>query len=277
MECDTIAQGHQLLGHILLDLGLPSDVLHAYLDARKLHESIGNPDSTAVAGVCESIAYAYSELGDVDLAFQSLKSATSIYDAAGSIARPRSDAIRAMTCLRAGNAGDALAALQEYWSLQNKTKACIEASQHPKDSGDVMLLARIFRLQGESKEASRLCERAIIMRRDAYGAAGGPKLADSIFFLNQLLDDQGNLYLAAVKLQEIVKMRPGMPEMRPHLARAYWFLANTRVQIGIEKDNPEVVEARRAAWGARSAIEEREWRNEDTDEGYMRLVPWMLW
>ncbi len=271
----TRAEACELFGHILLELALPSAALDAYLKARDFFQVLEGYGSSRIATLCDLIAWTCTELGEVNNAFKSFASATGFKRAQDST--ETTVAIRSIACLRAGAAEDALASLREFWRLRGATQEEIEDSQEPEDSGDIMLLARIFRLQGKLEDACNLCKRTIALRRPKYGATGGPRLADSLFFLSQLLDAEGKPDRAIAKLQEIVEMRPEAPEMRPHRARAYWFLANAKVKMGVLEDSSEVTDARKAARGARSGIERREWQDEDTDEGYMRLVPFLLW
>jgi hypothetical protein len=65
------------------------------------------------------------------------------------------------------------------------------------------------------------------------------------------------------------------PGMRAHLARAFWFLARFEEELGGEKGDFEELRAR--AREVRATVEEREWADEDSDEGFSRLVAWMLW
>ncbi|KAK0616614.1 tpr repeat-containing protein [Immersiella caudata] len=155
----------------------------------------------------------------------------------------RTLAIRAMQRLRAGDADGALDAL------------------------------------GRQTEAKELVSRSIVMRKQAFGQAGGPRVADSLFTLARMLDESGEHVLAARALREVVDMcdrDDGAPVMRPHLARALWFLANVEERLRDDgKAGAEILRAR--ARDLRGRVEEREWEDEDSDEGFSRLVGWMLW
>ena len=63
--------------------------------------------------------------------------------------------------------------------------------------------------------------------------------------------------------------------MRPHLARAFWLSA--RMEAKMDGHEDDVAELSKRAREVRDVIEGREWPDEDTDEGFMRLVSWMLW
>ncbi|KAK4149078.1 P-loop containing nucleoside triphosphate hydrolase protein [Chaetomidium leptoderma] len=267
------AQARRLLGNIFLDLARPRAALAEYEQALALRESLDGPDSPAVADMCDYIAYAYTELDDVDQAFAYIERATGIHKDHDPSKMSRTLTVRAMTCLRAGFAGGALAALFECWRLQGMTYKDMRASNNPQHSGDIMLLGRIFLLQGNAKDAANAIERALAMRRIVYGEDKGPRLADSYFYLTQARGGKGIEGL----VDTLVKQCGQTPEMRAHEARSFWFWANRMVKQGARRDSPDVIGVRERAWRVRSAIGEREWPDEETDEGYMRLVPWMLW
>jgi hypothetical protein len=187
----------------------------------------------------------------------------------------RTLAIRAMACLRAGDAAGALDALRGCWRLQDMDQAQIEASHYPKHSGDVMLLARIYWLQERQGEARELAARSIAMRKSIFGQRACPRVADSLFTVARMLEEGGERVLAAKVLREVVEMCGDAPGMRAHLARAFWFLARFEEQLEGEKEDVEELRAR--AREARATVEEREWADEDSDEGFLRLVAWMLW
>lgn len=155
------------------------------------------------------------------------------------------------------------------------TQEQIEASRYPKHSGDIMLLSRILWLQGNKVDAQEFASRTVTMRRGVYGERGGPRVADSLFTVARMLDDGGELRLAARMLRGVVEISGDAPEMRAHLARALWFSAGMEARIG--DDEEEVASLRERAVAARNSIKEREWADEDTYEGFMRLVSWMLW
>ncbi|CAH0040353.1 unnamed protein product [Clonostachys rhizophaga] len=232
----------------------PHAALAAYKKALEWREFFNGAESTAVADACDSVACSYTEIGDTDNAFTT---------------------IEAMTYLRAGKPDESLAAIVKCWQLQGKTQQEIENSPYPKHSGDIMLLSRIYWLQGKKKQAQELTSHALKMRRGTFGENGGPRVADSLFALARILEDFEEYAHAAQLLSQIVAISGNTPDMRPHLARAYWFLAN--VEAKIDQGDNHAAELRNKARESRKAIDSREWPDDDTDEGFMRLVGWMLW
>jgi tetratricopeptide (TPR) repeat protein len=270
------AQAYRLLGHLSIDLARPRAALAAYQQALTLREQLEGAESPGVADVCDSVACALTELGDVAQASPYLDRATAIHNAHDPTKMSRTLAIRALACLRGGQAEDSLEAIRECWRLQGGlTQEQVEASRYPKHSGDVMLLARILWLQGKKGEAQEFASRTIKMRRGVYGERGGPRVADSIFTVARMLEERGEVVLASRMLKEVVEICGDAPEMKAHLARAFWFSAGMEAKMDGHED--DVAELRERAREARSRIEGREWPDEDTDEGFMRLVSWMLW
>jgi tetratricopeptide (TPR) repeat protein len=269
------AQAYRLLGHVSLDLAQPRAALAAYSQALDLRTQFEAPESPPIADVLDSLACANVEAGNVAAASEQLDRATAIHNAHDASNMSRTLAIRAMACLRAGDAAGALDALRHCWRLQDMDQAQIEASHYPKHSGDVMLLARIYWLQGRRGEARELAARSIAMRKSIFGQRACPRVADSLFTVARMLEGGEERVLAAKVLREVVDMCGDAPGMRAHLARAFWFLARFEEELGGEKGDFEELRAR--AREVRATVEEREWADEDSDEGFSRLVAWMLW
>ncbi|KAL1855080.1 hypothetical protein Plec18170_004496 [Paecilomyces lecythidis] len=270
---ENYAQAYRLLGHIGLDVAQPRAALSAYKKALSLRLEIEESDSPPLADVYDSIACSYAEIGDVDPAFENLSKARAIHYAHNPSHMGRTQVIYAMTYLRAGLPDDALASLQACWKLQGLTKDQIIISKYPKHSGDIVLLSRIKYMKGDKEEAQRLVSRTISMRKGVYGNKG-PRVADSMFILARMLQADGENYLAAKLLREVVDMSRGVPEMQGHLARALWFWAEVESNIGDEK---EAARLRDIAKVERDKIEGREAANGNTDDSFMSLVGWMLW
>lgn len=178
-----------------------------------------------------------------------------------------------MTYLRAGQPDAALTALQKCWQLQGLTEEQIAQSKYPKHSGDIVLLSRIKYAQGLKTEAQELASRTISIRRGHFGDKG-PRVADSMFIVARMLEDSGEMVLAAKLLRGIVDMGKDFPEMQGHLARALWFLARVEERMG---DGRRVEELRVEARAVRDGIQGREVADENTDDSFMGLIEWMLW
>ncbi|WEW59212.1 hypothetical protein PRK78_004681 [Emydomyces testavorans] len=267
------AQAYRLLGHIALDVAQPRAALLAYQRALELRQKLEEPESPPIADVYDSIACSYTEIGNVSQAFSYLSKAAAIHHAHDPSRMARTNAIYAMTYLRAQKPDEALAALKECWRLQRLTQAQIADSKYPKHSGDILLLARIKYAQQQKKEAQQLAARTISIRKGLFGDKG-PRVADSLFTVARMLEADGEDVLAAKMLREIVDMSQGMPEMKGHMARALWFLAAVEERIG---DTIEAGKLRIKAREERDKIHGREPQDEDADDAFMNLVGWLLW
>ncbi|KAI0387825.1 tpr repeat-containing protein [Hypomontagnella monticulosa] len=268
------AQAYRLLGHISLDMARPNAALEAYRKALAIRQKLEEPDSPPIADVYDSIACSYTEAGRTTDAFEFVEKATTIHLRHDASKMARTEAIRALTCLRAGQADESLEALRRCWELQGLTQEQIEKSKYPKHSGDIVLMARIKWQQGHKTEAQELASRTIAIRRGAFGEHGGPRVVDSMFIVGRMLQEKGEDVLAAKLFHEIIGMSGEMMEMKGHRARALWFLANAEEKIG---DSSSAVRLRKEAKEVRSQITSREGEDEDSNEGFMKLVSWMLW
>ncbi|KAH0545465.1 hypothetical protein FGG08_000466 [Glutinoglossum americanum] len=263
----------RLLGHVALDMAQPEAALKAYYETLAARLELVESDSPEIANVYDSIACSYTEMNNVEQAFEYLEKAMRIHDAKGPQGRARTCAILAMTHLRARNPDQALEALKECWQLQNLTEDQIADSKYPKHSGDIVLLSRIQYAKGNKESALQLASRSINIRKGILGNKG-PRVADSMFLVSSMLRDNQKDALAAKLLREVVDMSQGIVDMEGHLARALWALGGMEEEVGNWGEGEEL---RKRARAAREGIEGREGGDEDSDEGFGRLVGYMLW
>ncbi|KAM5466968.1 hypothetical protein MauCBS54593_005587 [Microsporum audouinii] len=269
----TYAQAYRILGHIALDIAQPKAALSAYFQAFTVRELIHGTRSPEVADVYDSIAYSYAEQGKVDDALYYLQKAGDIHNENDPLRMGRTQAIYALTYLRAGRPGDSLNALHHCWKLQNLTEEQVLLSKYPKHSGDIILLSRIKYAQGLKEEAQQLALKTIGIRQGLYGDKG-PRVADSTFIVARMLEAEDENTLAAKLLRSVIKMSKGIPEMQAHLARSLWFLSRVEYKIG---NNSMAEELKMGAREEQNKIRGREGVDEDTDASFMSLAPWMLW
>ena len=112
------------------------------------------------------------------------------------------------------------------------------------------------------------------MRRGLFSGREGPRVADSTFILSRILSAGGKHVLAAKLVRDVVEMCGDLPEMTGHLARALWFLAQAERETG-QDATAGVIKAH--AKQARERMPSCEGSAEDSDDGFMSLVTWMLW
>ncbi len=263
----------RLLGHVVLDLAQPRAALEAYNEALATRLRLVEPDDDSIADVYDSIACSYTEMNDVTGAYEYLDKAKEIRLAGNSERMARTNAVYAMTHLRAGKPDLALEALKDCWQKQNLTENQIAVFRYPKHSGDIVLLSRIHYSQGNNATALELASKSIAIRQGHFGNKG-PRVADSMYLVASMLISDQKASLAAKLLREVVDMSQGMLEMNGHLARALWTLANLENDIGNEA---EAEELRTKAREARARIEGKEAPDDDTDEALGALVGYMLW
>lgn len=263
----------RLLGHVALDLAQPKAALEAYNETLAARLRLVSANDPTIANVYDSIACALTEMGDEVQALAILEKAVAIHKANDPTRMARTDAILAMTHLRAGNAEQALETIQDCWRLQGLTEDQVEKSRYPKHSGDIVLLSRIRYMQGDRDSALELASKSIIMRKGMFGAKG-PRVADSMYHVAKMLADGGKIVSATKLLRDIAEMCPGLIEMRGHHARALWTLA--RLETGVENPD-EIQKLEQEAREIRNSIEGRETEDVDTDEDFAKLVGWMLW
>lgn len=251
----------------------PKVALSAYKKALMVREQIEEPKSPPIADVYESIACSYTELGEVSEAFEYLSKAAAIHRTHNPLHMARTEAIYAMTYLRAGQPAEALTALHRCWRLQGLDEEQIAHSRYPKHSGDIVLLSRIKYAQGLKQEAQTLASRTISIRKGLFGDKG-PRVADSMFQVACMLEADNEDVLAAKLLRTVVEISRSVPEMQGHFARSLWFLAVVESKMG---DNNAAEGLRTEARRERDKIDGREAKDEDTDDAFMNLVGWMLW
>ena len=226
-----------------------------------------------IADVYDSIACAYTEIGDVAQALEILDKAKAIHLGSNPGPMSRILAIYAMTYLRAGKPDDALQALEGCWDLQGKTEEQICQSRYPKHSGDIILLARIYHMQNKKEEALQLASKTITIRKGILGSKG-PRVADSMFIVAVMLRESEKDALARKLLREITDMAQRMVEMQGHLARSLWTLGSILEKTGqIDEGAGLKVSAREV----RSQIQDRETGDNHMEEAFSELVGYMFW
>ncbi|KAF2755485.1 hypothetical protein EJ05DRAFT_502944 [Pseudovirgaria hyperparasitica] len=272
-ESRVYAHVYRLLGHIALDIAQPRAALAAYQRAYEVTELLDGPESIAVGEVLDSLACSCAEIGDVLRARAYLERSDEINQAQNGRTSSRTQAIFALAYLRGHEPEEALDALNLCWRLQGKTGKEIKYSQYPKHAGDIVLYARIKFALGQKDEARQLVLRSIEMRRGIFSSKG-PRVADSLFILARMLEDEAEENAAAKMYREIIDMNCGSAEMKGHLARSLWFLAGVEGRLGRADYASDL---RKLANEERAKIMGREHLDEDTDEAFMSLVGWMLW
>ena len=256
-----------------MDLAQPRAALEAFQETLALRLKLVSPDDPIIANVYDSIACSYTEMDKASKALEYLDMASEIHLACDPRRASRTKACYAMAYERAMDYDKALSALEDCWHLQNRTQESIMTSEYPKHSGDILLLARIRYGQGDLTSALELSSKCVTMRKGILGNKG-QRVADSMFFVATILRKTGKEAAAAQLLREIVNMSLGVKELEAHLARALWNLGNAEEATG---NWDEAANLKVSAKIVRAQIEGRECEDEDTDEGFHKLVTFFLW
>ena len=262
----------RLLGHIALDMAQPKAALEAYNETLAARLKFVSAHDPTIANIYDSVACALTEIGDQFQAFAILDKAVAIHNANDPNRMARTDAILAMTHLRAGNAKQALEAIKHCWRLQGMTEDQLEKSRYPKHSGDIVLLSRIRYMQGERESALELASKSITIRKGTRRQ----RPESSGLNVSRWKDARRWRKIASARklLRDIIEMSQGLIEMRGHRARALWTLARLETKTA----NPdEIQKLQQEARETRDSVEGRETEDVDTDEDFAKLVGYMLW
>jgi tetratricopeptide (TPR) repeat protein len=265
-------QAVRLLGHNALDTAQPTRALGAYTECLEARRKLVDASDPTIANVLDSVACTHVELDNLSEAFAALDEAARIHQQNDPQKMGRTWFIYSMAHLRADDADKSLEALNKCWELQGLTQGEVEKSRYPKHSGDLVLLSRIEAAKGNKELALQLVSTTISIRKDILGNKG-PRVADSMYIVAEMLRDEGRVAVAGKMLREIVEMGKGMLEMRPQVSRALWTLGRIEEGFG---NIPEADRLKAKAKEVRSQIEGREGTDEDSDTGFASLVPWLL-
>ncbi|CAG9994310.1 unnamed protein product [Clonostachys byssicola] len=286
MTPDFLSRMYTLQGHAQIELCHPRAALATLKRVLQIEEDRYGPKSMGVAKACDSIAYAYTEIGNTNEASVFIRRADAIYadkaryfgteGAQQSNMTPRAQAIHSLVHLRAGRIDEAISTLRKFWSERHMTIDCVDPSPDTNYGGDMILFARICWAQGKAVEAQELASYSITMRRAFYGPHGGARVADSLFLVAHIQYYRGLTEISSIVLRRIIDMgETNNRELDPHIARAYWFLARNLESLGA--DAATVLDLRARALTIRHTIRNHEWPTENTDEAFMKLVTYMLW
>ena len=135
-------------------------------------------------------------------------------------------AILAITHLRAGNAEQALKAIQDCWRLQGMTEDNLEKSRIPNtwvtsSCSHAFVICKVIKSQ-----PFELASKSNTMRKDMFRATA-PRVANSIYLIANMLAEGGKVASAIEFLRHIIEMSQGLIEMRGHHARDLWTLARS--------------------------------------------------
>jgi tetratricopeptide (TPR) repeat protein len=173
----------------LLDLDL-AESAHALPPFQKALERLG-PEDPFIAYSLNNIALAYTEMGELQLAFDTHQTAIDLRLKANSDRIGNSYSNMSSLLLRLGRADEAAEILARCPSLKDFTDETFLNTGNPRFSGDMVLLSRIRRAQGRHTEALRLASKALAFRRQLLG--NRLKTCDSQYDVASMLLDGGHV------------------------------------------------------------------------------------
>lgn len=184
------ASAIDLYGLICLDLAQPSYALQRFKDALEIRKAQLEADDPFIAYSLNNLALAYTELGELPLAYEAHQEAIRLRNEARSDRIGNSYSNMSSLLLRMGRPDDAEATLARCPSLKDFTDETFLSTGNPRFSGDMVLLSRIRKAQGRSTEALRLASKALVFRRKLLG--NRLKTCDSMYDVASMLLDDGH-------------------------------------------------------------------------------------
>ncbi|RJE22879.1 NB-ARC domain protein [Aspergillus sclerotialis] len=270
------ASAIDLQGLIELDICRPDKALKPFEEAYDLRRTILAEDDPFLAANLVNIGLAYTELGEIDKAYDHLQKSIDMRLQSNSDRIGNSYSNMSSLLIRMGKADDAEEMLRRCPSLKDFTDETFLKTGNPRFSGDMVLMSRIRLMQGRYDEALSYASKALGFRRECLGER--LKVCDSLYQVADILNIGGNTALAIQLLNECIKISEGLPdcEGQRHLARAYHKLGS--ISQNLEKEKEALGYMERARSLARE-ISKRDGCSvgEHTAPDFERLVPWMLW
>ena len=179
-----------LSGLIDLDMNEPEKALVSFFSALEIRRNCLSSDDSLVASSLNNIALSYTEMKELDKAYEIHQQAIDIR------LRTRSDRIGnsysnlSSLLLRMGKPDEAEQTLMKCPALKDFTDDSFLKSGNPRFSGDMVLLSRIRSQQEKSDDALRLASKALAFRQNMLG--NRLKTCDSMYDVANLLREKGN-------------------------------------------------------------------------------------
>ncbi|KAH8813358.1 hypothetical protein F5884DRAFT_879629 [Xylogone sp. PMI_703] len=266
------ASAVDLSGLINLDLNRPEIALPPFQATLEIREEKLGSQDPLIASSLNNIALAYTEMGELDKAYDFHNKAIKIRIDTKSDRIGNSYSNMSSLLLRMGKPDAAEEMLKRCPSLREFTDDTFLRTGNPRFSGDMVLLSRIRLQQGRLDDAMRLATKALNFRQNLLG--NRLKTCDSLYDVSSLLYRQGNLTSAIELLKELVAISETLNEGEGQLARANYKLAILYQEKGAEleseqcKNRAVTLMKKIGPEGAEIPFEEAE---------YMKLCLWMLW
>jgi tetratricopeptide (TPR) repeat protein len=185
------ASAIDLGGLIDLDLSQSAQALESFTHALEIRKARLEPEDSFIAYSLNNIALAYTEMGELDLAFTAHQEAIRIRLKASSDRIGNSYSNMSSLLLRMGRPDEAEEMLSRCPSLKDFTDETFLNTGNPRFSGDMVLLSRIRLAQGRLSDALRLASKALAFRRKLLG--NRLKTCDSQYDVASMLLKEGHV------------------------------------------------------------------------------------
>ncbi|TPX16451.1 uncharacterized protein E0L32_003745 [Thyridium curvatum] len=266
------ASAIDLGGLIDLDMARPSQALAPFKRALDIRLARLGAEDPFIAYSLNNIALAYTEMGELDLAYKAHEDAISLRLKAKSDRIGNSYSNMSSLLLRMNRPDEAEEILARCPELKDFSDETFLSLGNPRWSGDMVLLSRIRMAQGRVTEAIRLSSKALAFRQSLLGER--LKTCDSRYDLACMLLKDGHESLAARLLEEIVSISETFVEGEGQRARALYKLSI----IYNGKDQQVLSEAYREKALQSRAAANAELKDAPFEEAeFAKLCLWMLW
>ncbi|KAF4445734.1 tetratricopeptide repeat-containing [Fusarium austroafricanum] len=265
------ASAIDLGGLIALDLAQPSRALEPFSRALEIRKASLGPEDPFIAYSLNNIALAYTEMGELDLAFTVHQEAIRLRLKANSDRIGNSYSNMSSLLLRMGRPDEAEEMLARCPSLKDFTDETFLNTGNPRFSGDMILLSRIRVAQGRPTDALRLASKALAFRRKLLG--NRLKTCDSQYDVASMLLKEGHVSSAIQLLEEVVGISESFIEGEGQRARALYKLAEAYEDRGMQAES---IACREKALTLRAALKP-ELKDAPFEEvKFSKLCLWML-
>lgn len=179
------------LGGLLdLDLARPARALPPFKQALEIRKARLGPEDPFIAYSLNNIALAYTEMDELQLAYEAHEEATRLRLEANSDRVENSYSNMSCLLLRMGKPDEAEEMMARCRSLEGLTDEAFLATGNPRYSGNMVVLSRIRLQQGRTKDALRLATKALSFRRKLLG--NRLKTCDSMYDVACMLLQEGH-------------------------------------------------------------------------------------
>ncbi|TGJ79179.1 hypothetical protein E0Z10_g9594 [Xylaria hypoxylon] len=273
---DTKSLGYasaiDLCGLIDLDLSQAARALEPFTRALEIRKVELGSEDPFIAYSLNNIALAYTEMGELELAYAAHQEAIDLRLKANSDRIGNSYSNMSSLLLRLGRPDEAEEMLARCPSLKGFTDETFINTGNPRFSGDMVLLSRIRRAQGRKVEALRLAPKALAFRRKLLG--NRLKTCDSQYDVASMLLDEDHSSSAIQLLEEIVSISETFVEGEGQRARALYKLSEIHSHMGLQKESDT---CRDKAYALLANLKP-ELKDEPFEEAtFSKLCLWMLW